>query len=89
MTEKKNLFKRNTIKIEDLEEEDYKIKIRNHRIRILLVVLLVIAVITGITGYFRFSEKYKVYESGKVVDSLKREDSDTVQYVCYANGVIK
>ena len=89
MTEKKNLFKRNTIKIEDLEEEDYKIKIRNHRIRILLVVLLVIAVITGITGYFRFSEKYKVYESGKVVDSLKREDADTVQYVSYANGVIK
>ena len=66
MTGKKNLFKRNTSKIEDLDEDDYKRKIRNHRIRILLVVVLVLVLIAGITGYFYFSEKYKVYDNGKV-----------------------
>ena len=89
MTGKKNLFKRNTSKIEDLDEDDYKRKIRNHRIRILLVVVLVLVLIAGITGYFYFSEKYKVYDNGKVIDSLKREDADTVQYVTYANGIMK
>lgn len=89
MTDKKNLFKRNTTEMENLDEDDYKRKIRNHRIRILLVVVLVVALIAGIAGYFYFSEKYKVYDSGKVVDSLKREDADTVQYVTYANGIMK
>lgn len=89
MTEKKKLFKRNTEKMQDVEDEDYTRKIRNHRIRILVVIAAILALILGIAGYFYFAEKYKVYEKGEVINSLKREDADTVQYVSYANGVMK
>lgn len=70
------------------EEVEIKHKIRNHRIRIGIVILIaLIAVIVAVLLILRLKDNYK-YSSYIVASSINREDSQNSKYLGYKDGFI-
>ena len=82
-------MKKNRFRTVELDEMDFKQKIRKHRLRVARTIFLILLVTIILLGLLYLYFRYKEYDSYKVLDTQAVETISEAEYLPFAGGVLK